>query len=378
MKNIVYAFISMTVSGSVIFLLFKLTELITRHFFSASWHYRILKCVVLFFYIPFGTLYALLLKNAFIKLLGSSPSANGANYNNGTITAIMNALKGFGINYSQLSSYLISIWIVGIIVLFVWQIICYIKFHHTISVYRNQANPHIIELANLCAKQQGISKPINLYVNEFIDTPMLIGFLTPSILLPTDQLDPQSAKYVLTHELIHYKNRDLFVKFAMLIIRIIHWFNPLIYLLLKDLDKWCEYSCDEKNVLNLPADLRKQYGRVILDAISVMPTYGTSFSTPFLMPKQKLKERLAFMINAKRMSMKARVLSYILMLSLMTFGVATAYAAETANNNLDTVITEVNEQIIISEVASTISQDLSSSEPERQERLKVYTDLINP
>ncbi len=51
---------------------------------------------------------------------------------------------------------------------------------------------------------------------------------------------------IFLHELNHYKRKDIIIKAFGLIINAIHWFNPLVYMLLKEMNKYCEYTIDEK------------------------------------------------------------------------------------------------------------------------------------
>lgn len=364
----------MTLTGSIVFLLFRLAEPITKRYFSASWHYNLLKCVALFFCIPFGQLNHLFSLNKFYKsnlLVAVAPAKEqGAT----AITGIMNNFKQFGVHKDLLISYLVIIWVTGMIILLFWQSLCYINFRFTISVNKYRANPELQKIAELCAKQLKIKKSMNIWVNEFIDTPMMIGFMSPVILIPSDKIDAESAKHVLTHELIHFKSKDLFVKFGMLLIRILHWYNPFIYLLFKELEKWCEYTCDEKNVIHLSQDIRKQYGRVILDAISVMPSYGSRYGSPFLLPKQRLKERLIFMFSVKKMRKRVKILALSYAVTLMTFGITAAFATELTSNFLteSTVNADSNSiNLITYENTGVVISD-------KEGKLNTYIDTITP
>lgn len=49
---------------------------------------------------------------------------------------------------------------------------------------------------------------------------------------------------VIHHELIHLKRKDLWVKAFTLGASALHWFNPLVHILQKDIHTWSELSCD--------------------------------------------------------------------------------------------------------------------------------------
>ncbi len=48
----------------------------------------------------------------------------------------------------------------------------------------------------------------------------------------------------------------------------LHWFNPLVYLLFRDMDKWCEYSCDEEITRKLSHAKMKNYAMAILNTVT--------------------------------------------------------------------------------------------------------------
>ncbi len=88
---------------------------------------------------------------------------------------------------------------------------------------------------------------------------MLIGFFRPRIILPTHELEDKELFYIFVHELIHYKQRDMFYKWLIQIVMCAHWFNPFIYLLEKEVNKSCELSCDEKVISVLDDTARHEY-----------------------------------------------------------------------------------------------------------------------
>ncbi len=70
--------------------------------------------------------------------------------------------------------------------------------------------------------------------------------------------------YIFVHELIHYKQRDMFYKWLIQIVVCAHWFNPFVYLLEKEVNKSCELSCDEKVISVLDDKARREYGDTLI------------------------------------------------------------------------------------------------------------------
>ena len=70
---------------------------------------------------------------------------------------------------------------------------------------------------------------------------------------------------VFMHELTHYKRHDLAIKWFSLFVNAIHWFNPLSYLLCRNISDACEVSCDIAVTKNMTEEEQKLYMKTILD-----------------------------------------------------------------------------------------------------------------
>ncbi len=94
----------------------------------------------------------------------------------------------------------------------------------------------------------GIRKKVQIWVSDFVSSPVTIGFLKPVILVPAaaiNHLSPQQMEAVLLHELAHIRRYDYLLNLLVNIIRTILYFNPFITALVKVLEREREKSCDE-------------------------------------------------------------------------------------------------------------------------------------
>lgn len=102
-----------------------------------------------------------------------------------------------------------------------------------------------------------------VYATDHIDTPVLLGFLSPKIYLPVGLGDKEAA-YVIAHERMHRKRGDHFVKLLGFLAVVLHWFNPLAWVFFYMLCKDMEMSCDEKVLSNEAEDIRIGYSETLL------------------------------------------------------------------------------------------------------------------
>jgi len=327
---IFYNVFTMTLIGSFTVILFLLFEQITKRVFNGSWHYHILKLLLLFFVIPVGKLGEILLeKKEVFQSFGQNDSERISSIR--IVSDYWKVIMSDSISNGIICKSILLIWVSGAVLILIRQILCYLRFRFIIANDRKDADTKLYDIANNCKKQHRIRRPVKLYVNENINTPMLIGFFSPIILLPSNDIKPENAEFIITHELTHYKSKDLFFKIALLLIRTIHWFNPFIYMLTRKVEKWCEYACDERNAIELSHELKKKYGLAILDVAAIMPVYSSNFGTPFLLPKQNLKERLEFMLGVKKMKKVIMLLSLVFALTFLMSGIVIASSAELFN-----------------------------------------------
>ena len=95
---------------------------------------------------------------------------------------------------------------------------------------------------------------------------MLAWLLRPVLLLPEGRASGRMLHYALLHELTHYRRRDIWLKALMLWVCAVHWFNPLVWLMARAVERDTELACDERAAGRLTAGERAEYGRAILEA----------------------------------------------------------------------------------------------------------------
>jgi|GEM_PF-6547190 len=111
----------------------------------------------------------------------------------------------------------------------------------------------------------GVTPP-ELLICPGIGSPLLTGLLHPRLVLPSEDLPSREARYVLRHELIHCRNRDLWAKLLLLAANAVHWFNPAVWLLRRDAGWDLERACDDQVLAGADDAERRFYGTVLLSA----------------------------------------------------------------------------------------------------------------
>lgn len=331
--TVISVLLSLSLSGSlVILLLFSICRLLKKRL-SYRWQYYIWIVVVIRFILPiapeenlmgrlgewlhssvqaqlFGSDGWELLGNSYVQeestVKGQGQNAekdfgkDGGNVNKGQGAAIKSRMIKTILGAGQ---YIFFFWLFTAMLLFLRKITIYQSFVRFIKAGSTPVED-VTRLEGLAETEDsiGIYKAIDLWINPLVSSPMILGFLRPCIILPDDSLSEKEFHYTILHELIHYKRKDIYYKWVMQAVLCIHWFNPLLYFMARNLNRLCELSCDEAVVKCLGSDKqRREYASTLLNAMASKGVLKERFTALTLSEnKQLLKERMEAVMNGKR------------------------------------------------------------------------------
>ena len=159
-----------------------------------------------------------------------------------------------------------------------------------------------LELLRQLQSQMKLKRHIRLMTCRGIATPCALGLLHPTLILPEQDWEKEELTLVLTHELIHIRRYDSWIRLLSVIARVVYWFNPIVYLLEIQMNQYCEQACDEAVIENCTPEQRQRYGSLLLRqarSSHSLPILSTGF---MLKPKQ-LQERLMRVMDQKQFKM---------------------------------------------------------------------------
>ncbi len=196
------------------------------------------------------------------------------------------------------------IWLVVALGMLIRKITIYQSFIRYINVGLVPVSDiRILDKLSIIAEQECIKKPVELCINPLVSSPLLIGFFHPCIVLPGMDISEKDFQYIALHELTHYKRRDIFYKWLVQVTVCLHWFNPLVHLMSREITNACELSCDEAVLAKIGYNNAQNYGKTLLDAMAAVGKYHENPGVATLSEnKQLLKERLDAIMNFKKKS----------------------------------------------------------------------------
>jgi len=337
MNNLFSNLLAMSIAGSVVVGLMLLLRPVTAKIFPAKWQYGIGKMAIAFFLLPVSLIAQ---KGSFVLSQTITPR-----HPSGTPPmAIPEALRPNGFVDTvdtlmekhlpaamekplslEVMGAVLLIWFVGAMVFAGWHFYCCRRFGKQL-LENSIPIPEDTTAALLSSRKAalGVHGDVKLMLNHKITSPMLVGLRRPMILLPVSSISEMDLKLVLTHELMHLKRKDLWVKVLALIAGTLHWFNPFVHVLRKDVSIWGELSCDEALASEMSHEERKHYGEAILNTLDNHSGINTAFYSPLCEGKKHIERRLIRMLNVKKTKKYIAVLAVAAILAIGGTGLALA------------------------------------------------------
>lgn len=353
-NHIFQTVLSLSVSGSSLAFLLFLIRLLTQKKLGYSWYYAILVLVILRFLIPFGipvhssgrgitdsghySQEPALLPNPTEQTPSASPGrpeSDAAVHTESEFQQTMKDLREYTgkLPIAGIMSCLSVIWLLVSIFLIVRKAVSYHRFLVFVKANRTLIEDRsILSVYEPLCSQMSIRWPVLLYSVKLSVSPMYIGCFHPFIIVPEKALaQPLYLSYILRHELTHYKHRDVFYKWLTQLALSIHWFNPVLFIISKQINKACELACDEAIMKTLTKKEQREYGDTLLNSLQLArPDTHSILTLTFSENIKLMKERLGAIMNYQKKSMKTAVLSAILTAALCFSAMFTTSYADSA------------------------------------------------
>ncbi|MFL8710671.1 M56 family metallopeptidase [Clostridioides sp. GD02377] len=267
--------------------------------FSKKFNYYIWMIVVVKLFLPF-TYYTFT-----INILRSKKDINIDNIN----------LEGFNNISTIISSILLYTWITFVVIYLIYTIFKYIKLKNLISDLSYEVyDKEIVNLYKNILKEFDITKDIKLKYSYEVETP---AFFNSCVLLPPHDYKLEELDWIFRHELMHFKSRDLYLKYVMLLLKIVYWFNPFVYIMDKLIDLDCEFYCDERVLKNCTTQQKQEYALTIINAMKKSSHFSNKFIAG-LYKQSDIRKRVTNMFNEKYKN-GVLIALVLCILSLVTF-----------------------------------------------------------
>ncbi len=202
---------------------------------------------------------------------------------------------------------------------------------------------------------------IRLKRSDEISAPLVYGFFRPVILLPVDfpEKDTPEYEHVLHHELTHVHSGDLWFKLGMLLVTCVHWFNPLVWLMLHLSTQDLEIRCDARVIRKLGK--KKAYAMTLVQAEVKRSHHFAEAAFAFSLTELRLKAIAKAKVYLPRSIVLCTVLAVLLVCCFSTGPSAEASKKENPEPTATeaTVPTEILPPVEAEELTEANSEEMT-------------------
>ena len=220
-----------------------------------------------------------------------------------------------------------SIWLIGILVMLALMV----RSWHHLNAIRKSAlllqNKEVQDLYTQCLNEMNIHENIPVYSTQFLKSPIIVGIFKPCIYLPFYLISDYNAndiRYMLLHELQHYKHKDAFANYLINIACVLYWFNPFVRYALKEMRNDREIACDTSVLQLLCKDDYENYGNTLINFAEKVSLVTAPFATGISANMQQMKKRIVNIASYENptISKKFKSTAAFLMITVILLGLA--------------------------------------------------------
>ena len=310
-----------SLAGSVLAVVISLLRPITKKIFGYSWHYYIWLCV----------LFVMLMPVRFN--VNTTPAPNIATQTVQTQQTVVseqpetteNIVQTAPIQKPQLlqkatviwdriiynrMNILAYVWLIGAIALMLLNVVRYVRLN--IKIRKNS------EVISCPETRAYTDRKINVRVWENVASPFITGIFRPMLILPKTELSGEQLDNILRHEMTHFKRHDILYKWFAELVKCIHWFNPMVWYVSKQIASECEISCDMAVTKNMTNSEEMSYISTILSLLPTGKSIGLPLTTQMASSKNFLKRRFVMIKNKKTTSRFMSVISAVIAVVMLS------------------------------------------------------------
>ncbi|WP_148136136.1 M56 family metallopeptidase [Candidatus Formimonas warabiya] len=290
MAEIFQAVFAASLSATVVGLVLLILKGVLKNRVNPKWHYLLWIVLVLKLLVPYGPESAVSLFNMMPSVTQdtdftpSDPESSQAIMNTDqempqipSAYAVQDTSPAIVPVVEKMVPYL---WFLGAMLFLIWLVYTNYSLHRKLIMRGTPAPEAVNLLVRECKKKMGVEQNIEIVMQDLVSTPALLGVMKPKILLSPANLPigDKALSYILLHELAHFKRKDLPVNYLLLVLQVMHWFNPVIWYCFKRIREDMEVAADEMVLDVLDREEQKAYGKALLSVLE-------NFHPPRLVPK---------------------------------------------------------------------------------------------
>lgn len=314
----------MTLSGGSMTCIYLLARFFLRDKLYAGMHYVLAKAAILYYLVPLP-----FLKRWYREVLRLVVREVHMEVEQIPLTWTNYAVHADGelyVNiYVRIQVTFVIVWLLGVCYLIGRQLVGYVRitrwFADCIEPAMTEQHRKFIE--DLKA-EYGVRRRISIFEGPPGEHTMTFGICRPVIVCGRE-VGSREAELLVRHEMVHIKYLDVLWRILMEFVGILHWCNPVMWLLYHDFERVSEWACDETVMRGKTDEEIKEY-RLLMVRESLekkSESFPVRWKSGFGNDAKKLKERMDNLMKKNRWN---RFASGVLVAALIFANSMTVFA----------------------------------------------------
>lgn len=220
--NVAFLILLSSITGAIMVIIWYAIGLLLERIGFANIVFELLKMVVLFFLLPI----------AFV-ILKAYDDEVGTGRLFGPTPAIVSFCKWF-----------VPLWGIGVVIALTYIILSVLRVKYRFREAFSCPSGVQAKFDSFKREMHLESSPLQLVQSYRAEIPCTYGILTPRIVIPVEEYSDDELRVIILHEMTHYKQRDVVLKFFSYLMLMIHYFNPFAWMVFFKIQKWSEFVCD--------------------------------------------------------------------------------------------------------------------------------------
>ena len=155
----------------------------------------------------------------------------------------------------------------------IWTMIVHWRFCRRLTLLATCADHRLCSLWEACCQRAGVRRRIPVLIFDGVEQPAVLGLFWPKLLLPIDaaELDDQQLRMIMLHELAHVRHWDIAANWLLVVIRALHWWNPVYWLAATRFQNLREQSSDAFAIRRIEGEPARSYSELLLTLAAHRP-----------------------------------------------------------------------------------------------------------
>ncbi len=237
-----------------------------------------------------------------------------------------------------ISLILCGIWFVGISAMVLLVFRSWKRLHALKKSALPLQNKDVRRLYNSCLNEMGIKKTIPIYSTAFLMSPVIVGLFHARIYLPIHLISDYCSadiRYMLLHELQHYRHKDIFADYLMSLFGVLYWFNPFVWYALKEMRNDKEVACDSSVLKMLGRDSYEDYGNTLINFAEKISLTSFPFVSGLSGSMKQMEKRILSIASYEKPTFHKQIKGMIafVLITVLLLGFAPILSTYAADRN---------------------------------------------